>query len=154
TSSAQLHPLISYNSSTLKEISFSSLLSDTAFYAADHKVNDEGIFPGTGFLEIACIAGNIAGEQRISKIQDIVWIQPLSFRYGPQNLRTVLTATANKIEYAISSFDDDNEGILHSEGRLTFKDGWANAADAEESIPLQALKASCAAPEDGAAYYN
>ena len=50
--SAQLHPLIAYNSSTLKEVSFSSSLSDTAFYAVDHKVHEQSIFPGAGFLEI------------------------------------------------------------------------------------------------------
>src|SRR5262245_64842453 len=54
-SNAQLHPLISYNSSTLKEVSFSSALPDTAFYAVDHKVNGERVFPGAGFLEMACV---------------------------------------------------------------------------------------------------
>src|SRR5581483_10542440 len=49
-SHAQLHPLISCNSSTLKEVSFSSWLQDSAFYAVDHKVNEERIFPGAGFL--------------------------------------------------------------------------------------------------------
>ena len=150
----QLHPLISYNSSTLKEVSFSSSLSDTAFYAVDHKVNEEGIFPGAGFLEMACISGNIAGEQRVRKITDIVWMQPLSFRRGPQTVRTLLKHVGDSVEYVITSLDDENETILHSEGRLAFRNEWGDPADAEEHIPIQALKAQCASPEDGAAYYN
>jgi acyl transferase domain-containing protein len=151
---AQLHPLISHNSSTLKEVSFSSALSDTAFYAVDHKVNEEKIFPGAGFLEMACVAGNIASEQRIRKVKDIVWIQPLMFRKGPQTLRTFLKHAGESIEYVISSFGDENETILHSEGRLAFKNGRRESAHAADRIPIQELKAQCKGPEEGVAYYD
>ena len=149
-----LHPLISHNSSTLKEVSFSSSLSDTAFYAVDHKVNEERIFPGVGFLEMACISGNIAGEQRVRKIRNIVWAQPLIFRKGPQTLRTLLKQAKDGIDYVISSLDDENETVLHSEGRLVFRNGLAEGAEAQDRLPIQALRAQCAKTEDGAAYYN
>ncbi|HET8891422.1 MAG TPA: SDR family NAD(P)-dependent oxidoreductase [Candidatus Angelobacter sp.] len=151
---AQLHPLISYNCSTLKETSFASSLSDTAFYACDHKVNEEGIFPGAGFVEMACIAGSIAAERRVRKIEDIVWIKPLSFRKGPQTVRTSLKYVGDIVEYVVSSLDDENETILHSEGRLAFSNSWAAPADAENRIPIETLKAQCAQREDGTAYYN
>ncbi|MBZ5509118.1 MAG: SDR family NAD(P)-dependent oxidoreductase [Acidobacteriia bacterium] len=151
---AQLHPLISYNSSTLKEVSFGSSLSDTAFYAVDHKVNEEGIFPGAGYLEMACISGNIAAERRVRKIKDIVWVRPLSFRKGPQAVRTLLKSVGDTVEYVISSFDDENEEVLHSEGKLAFRSGWADPVDAGDQIPIEALKAQCARPEDVTAYYN
>jgi acyl transferase domain-containing protein len=157
-SNAQLHPLISYNSSTLKEVSFNSSLQDTAFYAVDHKVNDEMVFPGAGFLEMACIAGNIAGDQRVRKIKDIVWVRPLIFRTGPQTLRTSLKHIGDSVEYRISSADDDNETIVHSEGRLGFSDDWTKPddahADAEDRIPIQALKAQCARHEQAGAFYR
>ncbi|HEV3036480.1 MAG TPA: SDR family NAD(P)-dependent oxidoreductase [Candidatus Angelobacter sp.] len=153
-SNALIHPLISYNSSTLKEISFSSSLPETAFYAVDHKVNEQKIFPGAGFLEMACISGNIAGEQRVRKIKDIVWVQPLNFHKGPQTLRTVLKDAGDSVEYVISSLDEENEPVLHSEGRLTFRNGWANPEAAEDCIPIEALKAQCGTREDGAAYYR
>jgi hypothetical protein len=146
--------LISYNSSTLKEVSFSSSLSDTAFYAVDHKVNGERVFPGAGFLEMACISGNIAGDQRVRKIKDIVWIQPLIFRTGPQTLRTSLKHVGDSVEYTISSADDENEMIIHSEGRLGFGDDWAKPADAEDRIPIQAIKAQCARYEQASDFYR
>ena len=151
---AQLHPLISYNSSTLKEVSFSSTLLDTAFYAVDHKVKEEGIFPGAGFLEMACISGNIAAEHRVRKIQDIVWVQPLSFRKGPQAARTLLKYVGDTVEYVISSLDDENEEVLHSEGKLAFRSGWADPGNAGDQIPIEALKAQCARREDLSDYYN
>jgi acyl transferase domain-containing protein len=152
SSAAKLHPLISYNSSTLKTVSFDSLLSHTAFYAVDHRVRQERIFPGAGFLELACISGNIAGEHRVHKIKDIVWMRPLSFGNAPQLLRTVLKSAGDGAEYAIVSPDEERESAPYSEGKLVFRNDWA-AATAQESIEIEALKAQCARVEEGADYY-
>ncbi|HEX9985331.1 MAG TPA: SDR family NAD(P)-dependent oxidoreductase [Thermoanaerobaculia bacterium] len=152
-SASRLHPLVAFNSSTVKEVSFSSSLSDTAFYAVDHKVNDESIFPGAGFLEMACISGNIGGAQKVRRIKDVVWIRPLRFGAGAQQLRTVLRPSGNEIEYEISSFDDDCETVVHSEGRLAFTSGEAEGV-AQERVMLETLKAQCARADDGAAFYG
>jgi acyl transferase domain-containing protein len=151
---AQVHPLISYNSSTLRGISFASRLSDTEFYAVDHEVNEERIFPGAGFLEMACFAGNIAGEQRVRKIKDAVWIRPLSFRKGPQTLRTLLKPGVSDVAYKISSLDEENEEIVYSEGRLIFGSVLTDVADGEDRISVEALKAQCSSKLDGAAFYE
>ena len=151
---ARLHPLISYNSSTLKEVSFTSSLSETAFYAVDHLVNDEPIFPGAGFLEMACVAGNIAGEHRVHKIKDVVWSYPLSFRAGAPVLRTQLKHAGDIAEYVISSIDDEGEAVPHSEGRLVFLNGWADAGHTEERVSIQELKAQCVRAEDGDSFYD
>ena len=136
----QLHPLIGYNSSTLQEVSFSSTLSPEAFYAVDHKVHDESIFPGAGFLEMACVSATIAGEQRVRKITGIVWAYPLSFRSGAQTVRTTLRPNGSGIEFEISSLDDENEKLVHSEGKLILGNGAAPAADSEDRMVLEALK--------------
>lgn len=153
-SSTQLHPLVSYNSSTLREVSFSSTLSDQAFYARDHKVNEEGIFPGAGFLEIACIAGSIAAERRVHKITDIVWIRPLSFANGPQTVRTSFRHAGDVVEYVISSLDEESETILHSEGRVDCSGSQPSAANGEHRISLETLKAQAVQREEGAAFYD
>ncbi|GAA0894710.1 hypothetical protein GCM10009122_43910 [Fulvivirga kasyanovii] len=148
---AQLHPLVSHNSSTLREISFSSLLSDSEFYAIDHQVNGEKIFPGSGFIEMANISGNLAGEQKVSKIKDIVWAHPLSFRNGSQFVQTSLKPSGSGTEFRITSLDDENERILHSEGRLYFQNGHAASI---ENLSVQQLKAQCSGPQDGTHYYD
>ncbi|MBL6449561.1 SDR family NAD(P)-dependent oxidoreductase [Fulvivirga sp. 29W222] len=150
---AQLHPLVSYNSSTLREISFSSMLLDSAFYAVDHQVNGEKLFPGSGFIEIANICGNLAGEQKVSKIRDIVWAHPLSFKTGSQFVQTSLKPNGSGIEYRITSLDDENEKIMHSEGQLFFQNSMSPSLHTE-NISVQALKAQCPAPQNGSDYYD
>src|SRR5258707_1359510 len=82
-------------------------------------------------MEMACISGNIAAEQRVRKITDVVWVRPLSFRKGPQMVRTLLKYAGDVVEYMISSLDDESETILHSEGKLDFTNGWIPPTDAE-----------------------
>jgi polyketide synthase PksL len=149
-----LHPLISYNSSTLREVSFTSSLSEAAFYAVDHLVNEERIFPGAGFLEMACVAGNIAGEHRVHKIKDVVWSYPLSFRNGAPVLRTLLKHAGDIAEYAISSIDDEGEAVPHSEGRLVFLNGWAGAGHSEDTVSIKALKGQFERVEGGDSFYG
>jgi len=151
---AQVHPLISYNSSTLRGISFSSRLSDGEFYALDHEVNEERIFPGAGFLEMACFAGNIAGEQRVRKLKDTVWIHPLTFRKGPPTLQILLKPGVNDVKYEISSLDEEDEAIVYSEGRLIFGSVLTDVADDEDRISLEALKAQCSSRLNGSTFYE
>jgi acyl transferase domain-containing protein/acyl carrier protein/NADP-dependent 3-hydroxy acid dehydrogenase YdfG len=150
----QLHPLISYNSSTLRSVSFSSLLSDDAFYARDHQVNGDKIFPGSGFIEIAGVSGNIAGEQKVCKIKDIVWVHPLSFKNGSQWIQTFLKQNGNSTEYQIASLDDENEKIIHSEGRLFFQNTKSHSEVTDKNISIKALKEKCSRPQDSDHFYK
>jgi polyketide synthase PksL len=131
-----MHPLVSHNSSTLNDVSFNSRLADTEFYATDHTVNQEQIFPGSGFLEIAAVCGSLAAEQRTCRIRDVIWGHPLSFREGPQDLRTYMKHIGEAVEYAITSLGEDNEQVVHSEGRLLF------LADGDDAAAVDAPPAT------------
>lgn len=135
---AQLHPLVTNNVSTLRETCFASLLSEEQYYARDHKVNGEMFFPGAGFVEMACASGAIAGEQAVSSIRDIVWIQPLRFTAGGALVKTFLKANGNSTDYVIVSFNEDNERVVHSEGRLLH--GAARKHDESDVIAIAELK--------------
>jgi hypothetical protein len=117
-------------------------------------VNEERIFPGAGFLEMAVFAGNIAGEQRVRKLKDAVWIHPLSFRNGSQTMRILLKPGVSDVVYEISSLNAANEEIVYSEGRLTFGSVLTDVADGEDRIPLEVLKAQCSSKLDGSAFYE
>ncbi|ATQ76808.1 hypothetical protein CR152_21515 [Massilia violaceinigra] len=116
---AQLHPLVSSNASTLREVSFASSLSGDEFYGRDHQVHGERFFPGAGFLELACVTGTIAGEDSVVRIEDIVWVQPLKLGKDAQQVKTFLKAIGSSTEFVIVSFDDDNERVVHAEGRMS-----------------------------------
>ncbi len=148
-----LHPLVSYNSSTLKGVTFSSWLPDNEFYALEHKVNGECIFPGSGFLEIANVAGSIVKEEKIGKIKDVVWIHPLSFRRGSQLVQTSLKENGDSVDYRITSLDDENEKIIHSEGKLFFRQSKSHP-DIVENIPVKTLKEKCSTSLDRVHFYD
>jgi acyl transferase domain-containing protein len=148
---ASLHPLVTCNSSTLRETSFTSRLSPAGFYGSDHEVMEEKIFPAAGLLEVACVTGTLVAERRVRKISDIVWLHPVNFRSGVQILRTSLKDAGHGVEYAISSLDDEDEPALHSSGLLTFGD---DGHPPGETIPIELLKAKCTKTETGAAFYE
>ncbi|MGD0830335.1 MAG: type I polyketide synthase, partial [Terracidiphilus sp.] len=152
--SMRMHPLLSFNCSTLSEIAFSSWLPDDAFYATAHKVDGQRILPGAAFLEIACTAGTLAGEQRVRKIKDVVWMHPVNFAGGPQILRTSLKRASGSIEFAISSLNDSNETMVHAEGRLEFAPLRTHSNDDTSHAVIEALKAQCEDTVDGSIYYR
>jgi len=154
TNEARLHPLVSHNSSTLKGLSFTSVLSATEFYARDHKVNDEMIFPGAGYLEIARAAGSIAASSRVTAIRDVVWVQPLTFSTESQLVQTALQPGDGEAQYTITSFDENNHKVVHAEGVVQFEDDAVEPPMIEAHLPIEALKQQCSKRLDGASYYD
>lgn len=150
---ARLHPLVSHNSSTLREVSFSSMLSGSAFYARDHQVGGQRIFPGAGMLEIACVAGALAGTRTVRRIRDIVFVRPLVFTDEAQMIQIALRPADDDAEYLITSYGADREKLVHSEGVIDFDDG-SQGHGAEELVPIAALKQACAQPVPGERYYQ
>ncbi|WP_260800023.1 SDR family NAD(P)-dependent oxidoreductase [Chromobacterium vaccinii] len=148
----RLHPLVAENASTLKEVAFSSCLSGDGFYARDHRINGQRLFPGAGFLELACVAGSIAGERPVAGLEDVVWNQPLRLDAGHSQLvKTVLRGGEDGADCLIVSFDEDNERVVHAEARLVY--GRASHSEAAEPIRLDDLKARAAQTKSGADCY-
>lgn len=148
-----LHPLLSQNVSTLKQISFCSYLGADEYYAAEHVISGRRIFPGAGYLEIACVAGAIAGELPVHKIKDLVWVQPLDLSKGNRVARTFLRTIGNSTEFEITSVDDNNEVVVHSEGRLEFADSLLGVPS-RESIVLRDIYERCDRIEEGDQCYE
>ena len=139
----QLHPLVSHNISTLRQIGFDSLLDANAFYAEDHKVNGVKIFPGAGFLEIVSVAGSIAGERKVQKIKDIVWIHPLIFQEESKSVQTYLKQNGSGTQYEVSSINEYNERITHSEGKIWYQDATSHTNGTVEKIAIEELIGKC-----------
>ncbi len=126
-----LHPLIVRNASTLREIRFESQLDHAAWYARDHRVAGAVLFPGAGYLEIAAAAAAIAGEAPVTRIEDIVWAQPLVLDAVHQ-VQTRLVASGEGAEFAIHGVDASLQPQLHAEGRVRF--GRARGAHAPSQL--------------------
>jgi acyl transferase domain-containing protein len=149
-----LHPLISHNSSTLSETCFDSALSEDEFYAVDHLVRGERVFPGAGFLEMASVAGALAGESKVRQIKDIVWVSPLSFAAGARRVRTSLKNTAEGSDFTITSCDEAGLKSVLAEGKLIYGARPAEGNSTWPEVSLQALKERCNLSRDGAEHYD
>ncbi|QHI36097.1 Polyketide synthase PksM [Kordia antarctica] len=150
----QLHPLVSHNISTLRQIGFSSLLDHTEYYAEDHKVNGVKIFPGAGFLEIASVSGSLAGEKKVQKIKDIVWIHPLTFQDVPKSIQTYLKQSGSGTQYEVTSLNEVSERITHCEGKILYQDNSNHSNGVDEKIDLEALTNTCHTTITSSNYYE
>lgn len=153
---SELHPLLTYNSSTLREMSFSSILPVSEYFARDHVINNARLLPGAAFLEMAYAAGSIAGEQCVAKIKDFVWLHPLNFSNGTQTVRTVLKSSNSGIELEIVSLDQENEKILHAEGILMFDKPKAAffPLDEEKKFDINSLLENCSKQQTSIDFYQ
>jgi acyl transferase domain-containing protein/acyl carrier protein len=158
---ARLHPLISHNASTLDGIRFAAALDGDRYYARDHRIQGQAVFPGAGFLEMACVAASIAGQRRVRRLRDIYWVQPLSLTDPLQDmtigLRSKSGSAQGGAEFAITTVDDDQETVLHCEGRALFDDARADDGHASEAAARPSLaewRRRCGESHDGERYYR
>ena len=158
---SRLHPLISHNVSTLDGIRFAAALDGDRYYARDHRIQGQAVFPGAGFLEMACVAASIAGQRRVRRLRDIYWVQPLSLTDPQQDLKVGLRSRSGSAgdgaEFAITTVDDDQETVVHCEGRVLFDAG--HAGDGHASQPamqpsLSTWRQRCGDPHDAERYYR
>ena len=150
---SRLHPLLSHNSSTLKQISFDAVLADDQYYAREHRIQGQPVFPGAGFIEMACVAATIAGQRRVRQLKDIFWVQPLALGHASQSLQISLrNAVGDSTEFAAKTSDDDHESILHCEGRVVFHDGAAHKPSTQPS--MAEWRQRCREPRAGSDYYQ
>jgi len=70
-------------------------------------------FPAAGLLEIAGIAGNLAGERRVLRITDVVWAYPVRFRRGVRrSCGSCLCPSTGTSSTRSSSLDEENETVI------------------------------------------
>ena len=149
TAPPRLHPLLSHNVSTLARVGFDAMLDLGQYYARDHRIQNQAVFPGAGFLEMACVAATLAGQRRVRRLKDIFWVQPLALGESTRNPTIRLKdADRNGAGFVVTTLDADHEDVVHCEGRALFTEGTPRPAPS-----MQAWRQRCGATREGAAYY-
>ncbi|UXI65992.1 SDR family NAD(P)-dependent oxidoreductase [Tahibacter amnicola] len=149
---SRLHPLISHNASTLQRVCFDAALVADQYYARDHRIQGQAVFPGSGFIEMACIAATVAGERRVRRLKDIYWVKPLSLAEPQHDLKIGLSnANGDSVEFVVTTIDDDHESVVHCEGRAFFDDRSGSESSSRESLPQ--WRQRCGESHDGERYY-
>lgn len=146
-----LHPLIGENTSTMKAVCFTSRLSANEYYARDHLVNGQAIYPGSAYLEMGCIASSLVSGEKVRFIKDLIWSSPLTFEGQDCQARTSLEEVADGIEFRITSQTADYETQLHAEGRVVFSD--SSEAQNLDLVGIEAFKANSTQVMSKAQFY-
>lgn len=128
------------------------MLAGDEFYITDHLVGGKKVLPGVAYLEIAYVAGEIAGEAKVAKLTDIVWASPVIVDDGRKEINIGLYPAEDKVEFEVSSASGCDK-VIHCQGRILFEDSDDSKA-AIERVDVDAVHERCKVHIAGNDYYR
>jgi polyketide synthase PksJ len=138
TATARLHPtLLDANVSTLDGIEFEKHLTAGEFYVTDHVVGGEPVLPGVVHLELARLAGELAGRRPVRTVSGLVWGQPVRPGADGLRLRVRLTADTDGARFEVVSVRGEDTAS-HAGGVVHFGDPGSVAP-----LDVAAVRARC-----------
>ncbi|ASK28886.1 hypothetical protein CEY12_01625 [Chryseobacterium sp. T16E-39] len=111
---SKLHPLLHSNTSNLKEQQFTSIFTGKESFLTDHLVHDVKTLPGVAYLELAREAGEQSVQEKITKLKDVSWLNPIQIKHKEQIVFTSLFTSEDEIEFEI--YTHDNTEQVHCRG--------------------------------------
>ncbi|WP_127530132.1 SDR family NAD(P)-dependent oxidoreductase [Paenibacillus kobensis] len=145
------HPLLDYNSSTLRESSYTAMLDASGYYMKDHHVGRRPMLPGAAYAELAKAAAELAGEGQVSRIENMVWVRPFIGTHEPQPLKVVLVPQGDYVSFSMQGAVETGAQTVYAQGRLTFDGPRLNE---RRTIDLAAVQARCGDTAGPAAFYD
>ncbi|MET4727078.1 amino acid adenylation domain-containing protein [Lysobacter enzymogenes] len=138
---ATLHPLLHHNTSGLHEHRYTSILRGDEFVFADHDVRGTRLLPGVAYLEMAraALAQATRSAPTALALHDVAWLRPLVAGAQPIAVHVRIEERADgRYRFQVYSERDDGSQCVHCEGTAS-----RIAADADERLDLDALRAQC-----------
>lgn len=140
----KLHPLIDVNTSNLKEQKFVTKLIGNEYYIEDHVIFDKKLFPGAAYIELARAAGEIASEEKVRKIKNISWTQPIVLENNSKEVTISIYPDTESIKYEIRTVGANKDIlIVHSQGEFEFVQTFDNEPNKIERINIDEIKNKC-----------
>ncbi|BAV98003.1 non-ribosomal peptide synthetase [Lysobacter enzymogenes] len=139
---ATLHPLLHHNTSGLHEHRYTTVLRGDEFVFADHDVRGTRLLPGVAYLEMAraALAQATRSAPTALALHDVAWLRPLVAGAQPIAVHVrIEERTDGRYRFQVYSERDDGSQCVHCEGTAS-----RIAADADERLDLDALRAQCA----------
>jgi acyl transferase domain-containing protein/7-keto-8-aminopelargonate synthetase-like enzyme/acyl carrier protein/SAM-dependent methyltransferase len=148
---ARLHPLLESNTSSFLEQKFTTRLTGEEFYLTDHVVDSQKTLPGVAYLEMARAACELAGEQSVMKLSNIVWAKPITVSDTPIPVHISLYPSQQQVEFEVSTLDDNQQRQLQAQGKLIYG---TQTVRNYETIDIKAIQNRCFETWDRAKCYN
>lgn len=140
---AGMHPLIDSNESTFDRQLFKKTFHERDFFIYDHHVGNIATLPGVAYLELARKAGEAAAGRKVQKIQNIIWVSPITVQNStPKEVFIELKPSGATVRFEVFSNDEKGNKIAHSQGTLLYATKEESTAE-PEYIDLDAVRTRC-----------
>ena len=136
--SLRLHPFIHSNTSTLHKQKFTSGFAGDEFFLQDHVVSGQKILPGVVQIEMARVAGELAGEARVSGLKEVIWSHPCEHNGSLVTVQTGISTKDGSVLFDITSGEDRQQKII-SRGEIIYNE----QCGGHERISIEKIKDRC-----------
>lgn len=144
------HPFLKTGTDSQTDPCFSAEFDGEEFFFADHRVNDQKIFPAVGYLEMARAAMAALGL-RVCALRNNVWQAAIAI---PHTRSVHIQLNLNKLgaDYEVFSLDSAQARVVHGRGKVLSEPGSGGhkvVASHEEleaqpaAVNLVAIRARC-----------
>ncbi|WP_139488194.1 SDR family NAD(P)-dependent oxidoreductase [Brevibacillus dissolubilis] len=155
---AKLHPLVGRNTSTFTTQRFSSTFTGNEFFLRDHVVNGQKVLPGVAYLEMARIATELAAEQSVGHIRNVMWSKPImltddSVGTAPgqpgAEVHLHLYPDGDAADFEVFTLDEQDNITVHGQGKVSFEQiesnlpSWIDLDDIRERCTTVKSKHEC-----------
>ncbi|WP_437923086.1 SDR family NAD(P)-dependent oxidoreductase [Sorangium sp. So ce291] len=137
---ARLHPLLSRNTSTFKEQRFATTFTGEETLLSDHRIRGRALLPGTAYLEMARVAGELSAEDRVGRFTEVTWLQPIQVDRGPVEATLDLRPTEAGCQFRVCT---QNGAVVHVRGQIHVE---PEPPGGERTVDLAAIMARCPEP--------
>ncbi|MEV4517120.1 SDR family NAD(P)-dependent oxidoreductase [Dactylosporangium sp. NPDC049525] len=140
--SATLHPLVHRNTSDFAGQRYTTRLTGTEFFLADHRIHNRPVLPAAASLEMARAAVEQALGHDEFRLADVTWVSPLIVDGAPVELHIELTLddTGDRVAFQITRDGGDGEPVTHAHGAAHLDD----TGPAPAPVDLAAARAGAA----------
>ena len=150
----RLHELLDSNESTLKEQCYRKALTGSEYYLRDHVVGGTKVLPGVAYVEMARLAGDLAGGgSKVKRIKDVVWQRPARVEGSTVEVNVNLYPGDGHVEYEVSSSaTNGGERLVNSQGKIEYRN--EGEITEGERIDLAAIRSRCTESKDKETCYR
>ena len=146
---------ISLEHSLDKGLVFRKILSGNDLILKDHQVGGRPLFPGVGFLEMACAAFSQIKNNSRFHLSHIVWLQPLLVEESNKEVRVIVNEVDKNLQFEIQSHNG-GVPVIHSRGELSVIDETGDKSLVLEPlhISIDSIREKCPQQIDKESFYE